>query len=529
MPFQILKDISWQSIVSNRRVFYLLSALSVVAVLLTAWQDIGSYLKTGERDRENEVTLRQHFQIAQNQLSNIMGSHLGSLSVLASAISLLERPNEQYDKAKNSPNTHSQYLFLSVLKSNQNIITVRYINELGEVILKIDRHEQTTAQKVENQAPIRKAVLDDIFSLSSGKFHLSEVGLSYENGAIRSPPTPSFFLSVPVFENNNSLPYAALLMEVDARYILDTYKIKAEILGADIHLVDNQGDWIFGKPESDLWGSVYNNKKGLPQENTLFWESVKANDIDQVKKDHGFTLVRVNKRDLIPSDFRSHIDDGILWYVLIKNKPIHAFNDLMIMLPLLVLLIMLLIFGWAWVRSISDKYKAEKELLKSEKLSSLGRLVAGVSHELNTPIGSALTMASTIEDRAKELIIGLKDEKSGRHDIDEFIKDTEFASHSIIKGLMKAADLIGNFKQIAVDQTGEARRSFILDDYVNEMSATFNHLFKHSDITLELDLNAKVELDSFPGALSQVIINLVQNALLHGYADGDHGIIKLTT
>jgi len=155
--------------------------------------------------------------------------------------------------------------------------------------------------------------------------------------------------------------------------------------------------------------------------------------------------------------------------------------------------------------------------------------VAGVAHELNTPIGSAVTMASTVEDRANELHRAMESGEIKKSEIVAFVSDVIYASSVMLRGLNRAVELIGHFKQIAVDQSGEQRRRFPVDDYIEEMAATFQHLFKHCLVSLELDLKSSMTVDSYPGSLSQVVINLVQNALVHGFEDDDKGMIRIST
>jgi len=152
-----------------------------------------------------------------------------------------------------------------------------------------------------------------------------------------------------------------------------------------------------------------------------------------------------------------------------------------------------------------------------------------VSHELNTPIGSAVTLASTVEDRSSQMQSALDSGQIKKSEIKEFIADMLYAGSAILDCLNRAAHLINHFKQIAVDQSGEQRRQFNLDHYIRGMTSTFNHLFQHSDVKLKLKLNADVMLDTFPGPLSQIIINLVQNALNHGFDEHESGTVTVTT
>lgn len=171
--------------------------------------------------------------------------------------------------------------------------------------------------------------------------------------------------------------------------------------------------------------------------------------------------------------------------------------------------------------------KAQEQILRSEKLASLGALVAGVSHEINTPIGIAVTMGSTFEQRVKTFVEKLRTGKVRRSDIDNFEKETLEGLVILLQSLDKAAALISSFKQVAVDQTSEEKRSFKLVNLVDEVVLTLNHQIKKTDILCICDISEDIELESYPGPLGQVITNLFKNALIHGFENQHQGEIRI--
>ncbi len=176
--------------------------------------------------------------------------------------------------------------------------------------------------------------------------------------------------------------------------------------------------------------------------------------------------------------------------------------------------------------TLSDLRRTQGILVQSEKLASLGALVAGVAHELNTPIGSGVTLVSTISDRCHELqaqiMAGIR-----RSQLDEFLRDVEEASALARSCLERAASLVQDFKQVAVDQTSSRRRSFELAEIVREMMIALEFRYKRSPARIEIHVANGIEMDSFPGALEQVIANLVENAAIHGFADRNAGTISI--
>lgn len=159
---------------------------------------------------------------------------------------------------------------------------------------------------------------------------------------------------------------------------------------------------------------------------------------------------------------------------------------------------------------------ALSQLVQTETLASLGRLVAGVSHELNTPIGNALLTASTLGDTHKRFAADVSQGVT-KQQFANFMTAVETAANILIRSLQRAASLLGDFKQIAVDQTSHQRRSFDLGEVVQEVSVVLSPGLRHNATTLTVDVPGDLTLDGYPGALSHVLINLVDNACIHAF------------
>lgn len=166
-------------------------------------------------------------------------------------------------------------------------------------------------------------------------------------------------------------------------------------------------------------------------------------------------------------------------------------------------------------------------LAQAEKLASLGGLVAGVAHELNTPIGIALTAITHLEDG----VIGLdKAVANGRltrtqlADYQEMLRDSARLVHTNIS---RAAELVQSFKHVAVDQTSAERRDFLLGSYIDEVLQSLAPRLRGEPHHVRVDCPAGIHMDSYPGALSQVLTNLIINALIHAFDPGQAGNITI--
>lgn len=183
------------------------------------------------------------------------------------------------------------------------------------------------------------------------------------------------------------------------------------------------------------------------------------------------------------------------------------------------------------VQTMATLQQAQDELVQSEKLASLGSLVAGVAHELNTPLGNALVATSAMREKIEETIHAVEAGQMKKSVLTANLQHLLEGGALAERSLQRAVELITGFKQVAVDQESERRRTFDLAQMLGEVIDTLRPNLKRSglDLQLQLTLHPALALDSFPGPLGQVVINIVMNALNHAFVGRNAGVVQVVT
>ncbi|MBD8525949.1 sensor histidine kinase [Pseudomarimonas arenosa] len=170
----------------------------------------------------------------------------------------------------------------------------------------------------------------------------------------------------------------------------------------------------------------------------------------------------------------------------------------------------------------------QKQLVQSAKLASLGQLVAGVAHEINTPVGVALTASSHLSAATREARAELQQATMTKTGLNRYFELAQESSGMIERNLDRAARLVQSFKQVSVDRSNDLAREIDLRQFIDELLASSASLWRGRPIEVNADVPDELHVLTYPGSLGQVLINLLQNALIHGLAASSAGVITVS-
>ena len=171
--------------------------------------------------------------------------------------------------------------------------------------------------------------------------------------------------------------------------------------------------------------------------------------------------------------------------------------------------------------------ETQNSLIEAEKLAALGRLVAGVAHEVNNPVGISLTVASSLERKTALFAAEVGRGDLRRSSLNEFLENSRDASSQLVANLNRAAELITSFKQVAADRNYSDQRTFDLGDLTEQVVMSLRPGLRKHNLTLNVDCHPNLTMNSYPGPYGQVLTNLFLNSVAHAFPDGKPGAVDI--
>ena len=269
----------------------------------------------------------------------------------------------------------------------------------------------------------------------------------------------------------------------------------------------------------------------------------------------GYDLYKKHKPDIIITDIKMNIMSGLEMSSLIreedKTTPIiitSAYSDnkylqkaIEIGINTFLLKPLNLMQLYCTLKLTSDNIKLQRtntetmnelnetqsRLVKADKMANLGELVAGVTHEINTPIGVGFTSVSHLEEITRKIKKTYSNDEMTQEEFESYLSSSEDLSKMIFLNLKRASKLISSFKEVAVDQTHDEKREFKVKEYLDEVIFSLNYVIKKTHLEVKVYCDEKLTINSFPGAFSQIFTNFIMNSINHAFNKDDKGTITI--
>ncbi|HEY4357534.1 MAG TPA: ATP-binding protein [Acidobacteriaceae bacterium] len=428
--------------------------------------------------------------------------------------------------------------------AKKDYVQIRFLDASGKELVRIDRRDGkvvvVSGKNLQNKAD--RYFFQDSSRLPVGSVYLSPIDLQMDHGQVQTPWLPVLRLASPLGDPK-AAAHGIVIVNVNVAHLITQLEDQRPVNSVAVQLLDSNGNWLAGVPADKLWGNVFGHENTMAQSAPEAWRQIASGSSGNFDSHY----IRYAFQTIQPAAQSASREGGPLvamaptWKVL-GVVPQISLRDLWPREDAVTLLIGIALVGiiaYSWSKEIASRQSAEEikqqaefQLIQSERLASLGSLVAGVAHEMGTPIGNAVTIASTLSEQVKEFNAEVAAGQLRRSRLDAFLGDVRDGTAIMLRGLERAAELVRHFKQVAVDQTSEKRRSFRLTDLVHDVVGSVQPQFRHAKVALRTELASEARLDSYPGLLEQVLLNLITNARIHGFnmdQDGSGGEVVVAT
>ncbi|MGB2740939.1 MAG: HAMP domain-containing sensor histidine kinase [Cognaticolwellia sp.] len=449
--------------------------------------------------------------------------------------------------------------FLDFGLVSPSISQIRWLDVSGEERFRINFSKGKG--EIVNQDRLQNKVLRDYFkqgiSIDAPDSYISKIDLNMEYGVIVTPYEPT--LRVTYRTNaNDYLVDGLLIINFNLTNLFEKIRVYSS-KNAQINIVNQESYWLFSHDPLNEWGFMLGNPEiALSNLKPELWRKILKQKDRNIFRYFDHNIYTLGKLPVFFSkDHKDVLNKDIHIYINSADETLSDIKYSALKYALVCFIIVLSIGAFITYREqryqqvlkkLFDELKSEKialdaanqklsttirqqqllqgSLIEAQKLSSLGLLVAGVAHEMNTPIGGAIISVSNAEATIRRLITAMKSGLTKS----ELEKSTESIENNLALArvnLDKSVVLVKSFKKMAIDRNTDDIVICRISKVIDNLLVAFHSRLKNSKIKVNPQILSDIDINSRPGVISQVIENLVMNALNHGFKEGDAGEIEI--
>ncbi|MBU2870679.1 HAMP domain-containing sensor histidine kinase [Colwellia sp. E2M01] len=539
----------------HKKSLWWLTKFGVIAVVNFA---VTIFIAKGVYDYKVERELDVIGNKQEHVINDALGYFNRTLGDMNNGINLIYH-NPSTAKALNNNLSVNQDLLDNVFtfygNSLQSLLQVRWLDSQGYERARVDviNDQSTVLERSLLQRKAHRYYFQATMRTRYPTVYFSPIDLNVEHGVIQTPHQATIRVGLQTGQNDG-MENGALIVNYDLNKLLARLRAFNDET-VQLQVIDVQGNWLLNPNKNKEWGKILGHQDNvLPKANTDLWTFLHEDNYHKSEVISG-ELITFRKTDITSGNSQ----ESSLFFVAVTPKSeidrivwLAFWPVALLTLSIIIFIAYLLCRDFKFQRKLyflnetlamdkieleaanskmlellDQQHQLQNDLIESGKLSALGMMVAGVAHELNTPIGAAL-MAISKQRSNDEKLQQLLQQGLTKSALDEYLQQSNYSTELSEKNLKRSVELIKSFKRLAIDRVQEELVHFGLHQVTDDLIRSLSHKLKSHSVVVKVNITEECTLFGYPGIISQVLQNLIINVLNHAFKHEQRGVVNIT-